>query len=202
MGDNAADLYWIPVAAGTSRAQQLSLRAWEAFEAARARRPRAILYHSALKLRMGAGSVVTIELTPAFVRSPVAPVATGPVGVRWAGRFRLFRYALRCLPVDTFPDEQWAVASPVHLSGDHAVVERILALAPAIPAYTWGRRAPHTNEMWTSDSVVAWLLASAGVELSGVDPPPGGRAPGWSAGLALARDRCVAQGTDMPASRR
>lgn len=186
-GPCQVDLYWIPVGAGTSRFQRASLRAWEAFEAARARRPRTTLFHSALKLRFHDGRTCTIELTPAFVRGSVPPLAAGPVGFRRAGRFRLFRYQLQCLPVESLPDEQWAVASPVHLSDDCELVSRVLALAPAIPAHVWGRRVAGTHEIWTSDSAVSWLLAVAGVDLANVQPPAGGRAPGWQAGLTLAR---------------
>jgi hypothetical protein len=40
--------------------------------------------------------------------------------------------------------------------------------------------------MWNSNSVVAWLLASAGLQADSIGPPSGGRAPGWRAGLAVA----------------
>ncbi len=183
----SADLYWIPVGAGTSRFQQASLRWWEAFEATRARRPRTELLHSALKLRTGQGSAFTLELTPAFVSAPVEPIVTGAVGVRGADRLKLFRYALRCIPAETIPDEQWAVAGPIHLTGDCGVVQRILDLAPSVPRHVWGRRVRGTREMWTSDSVISWLLIQAGLDVSFAGPPPGGRAPGWDAGIALGR---------------
>lgn len=182
-------LYWVPVGAGTSELQRASLRLWEAIEAARARRPRMILLHSALKLVFEGGETSTLELTPEFIRAPVPALAGGPVGSRLAGRLRLFRYQLLCLPVTALPDEEWAIASPVVLSEDARAATRILELAPTIPRHTWGRRAPGTREMWTSDSVVSWLLVRAGIDLSGVAPPAGGRAPGWYAGLDLARER-------------
>ena len=40
--------------------------------------------------------------------------------------------------------------------------------------------------MWNSNSLTAWLLAGSGPGIAAVVPPAGGRAPGWSAGLALA----------------
>lgn len=184
---DGAYLYWIPVGAGTSRFQRASLRLWEAVEAARARRHRAVLLHSALKLVADDAPTMTVELTPAFIGSPVPPVATGPVGFRGADRFRLFRYQLRCLPVERLPDEQWAVGTPTRLSDESAVVHRILDLAPVVPRYVWGRRVPGTTEMWTSDSVISWLLVQAGIDLTGIGPPAGGRAPGWDAGLTIAR---------------
>jgi hypothetical protein len=41
--------------------------------------------------------------------------------------------------------------------------------------------------MWNSNSLIAWLLVSAGVEIGQVSLPAGGRAPGWDAGVAVAR---------------
>lgn len=185
--DPGVYLYWIPVGAGTSRFQRASLRAWEAFEAARARRPRMVLLHSALKLVVEDGATYTLELTPEFIGAPEPALASGPVALRLAGKLRLFRYQLLCLPVTVLPDEEWAIASPVVLSEDGEAARRILDLAPSIPRHTWGRRVRGTREMWTSDSVVSWLLVRAGIDLAGVAPPEGGRAPGWHAGLTIAR---------------
>lgn len=179
------ELFWIPVGAGTSRAQRASLRLWETIEAARARRPRATLFHSALKVATHEKAYV-IELAPAFVASEAPPMVTGAVGLRGADRFTLFRYELRCVPGARIADEQWAAGGPVRLASDCEAAERMLELAPAVPPYVWGRRVTGTREMWTSDSVVSWLLVKAGLELAGVGPPAGGRAPGWEAGLRLA----------------
>ncbi|MCZ7577731.1 MAG: hypothetical protein M5U18_12055 [Dehalococcoidia bacterium] len=186
MSDCGVDLYWLPVGAGTSRFQQASLRLWEAVEAARARRARMRLLHSALKLSTGAGAVYTLELTPAFIGGETEPLATGPVGFRGAGRFCLFRYQLRCLPGERLPDEEWAVGLPTRLSDDCEVVRRVLDLGPSVPRHVWGRRVAGTREMWTSDSVISWLLVRAGIDLANIAPPAGGRAPGWYAGLAIA----------------
>ena len=41
--------------------------------------------------------------------------------------------------------------------------------------------------MWNSNSLVAWLLATSGHDVTSLAPPGGGRAPGWPAGLELAR---------------
>ena len=40
--------------------------------------------------------------------------------------------------------------------------------------------------MWNSNSLVSWLLVTAGVDIESVTPPEGGRAPGWEAGIAAA----------------
>ena len=63
---------------------------------------------------------------------------------------------------------------------------RIVELAPTTPAHTWGRRVPGTGEMWTSDSVISWLLVRAGIDMSQIRIPDGGRAPGWLAGIKAA----------------
>lgn len=41
--------------------------------------------------------------------------------------------------------------------------------------------------MWNSNSVIAWTLARAGHDMEAIEPPTGGRLPGWNAGLVLAR---------------
>jgi hypothetical protein len=41
--------------------------------------------------------------------------------------------------------------------------------------------------MWNSNSMIAWLIATAGLPAELLRPPPGGRAPGWDAGLEVAR---------------
>ena len=41
--------------------------------------------------------------------------------------------------------------------------------------------------MWNSNSLVAWLLATSGHDVTSLAPPGGGRAPGWTAGLELAQ---------------
>lgn len=188
------DLYWLPVGAGTSRFQQTSLRFWEALEAARARRPRLRLVHAALKLAGADGQPFTLELMPAFVRDDVPPLLTGPVGLPGADRLRLFRYQLLCVSADRLPDEEFALAPPARLTSDPERVARVLAFAREVPRYTWGRRVRGTSEMWTSDSVVSWLLCRAGFDVSSIGPPAGSRAPGWQAGIGLAAARQRARG--------
>lgn len=186
-GSCYVDLYWLPVAAGTmSRLRMWSLALWEAIEAARARRPRATLYHAALKVGVHGNTTYTLELTPAFAGDAVTPAMSGPVGFPGADRFRIFRYEMRCLEAEALPDEAWAVAR-LRLAADCASARRVLDLAAAVPPYTWGLRTRGTSEMWTSDSAISWLLAAAGIDASAIALPAGGRAPGWSAGLDIAR---------------
>ena len=64
---------------------------------------------------------------------------------------------------------------------------RVLELAPSVPTAVWGRDELGTGEMWNSNSIVAWLIARSGVAAESISPPAGGRAPGWHAGLVVAR---------------
>ena len=76
--------------------------------------------------------------------------------------------------------------SPVTVADDAVRASQILDLVPSVPTPIWGRDEFGAGEMWSSNSVTSWLLACGGVDLTGIHPPPGGRAPGWSAGIAVA----------------
>jgi hypothetical protein len=41
--------------------------------------------------------------------------------------------------------------------------------------------------MWNSNSVIAWVIARSAMDTESIQPPSGGRAPGWQAGLVVAR---------------
>ena len=114
-------------------------------------------------------------------------VAEGPVGTRWAGRLRIFRYEIRRWRGGQIPDVDEAVESPRRLTGDPALAKRLLDLVPQVPTPVWGRDELSTGEMWNSNSVTAWLIARSGIDLGSIQPPAGGRAPGWQAGLVIAR---------------
>jgi hypothetical protein len=85
------------------------------------------------------------------------------------------------------PDIAEAVASPQHLHTDNGPTQRLLGLLPAFPAVIWGRDELHAGEMWNSNSLIAWLLARSGHYADAIEMPARGRAPGWSAGLIVAR---------------
>jgi hypothetical protein len=183
----AVDLYWIPLGAG-GHSVRFNGRVFEAIAAAREHRPRRELYHAALVVEVD-GDRHTIEVAP----SPDADeasrgvVATGAVGSRRAGRLRLFRYEVRCWRGGSIPDLAEAVGGPRRLSADPRIARRLLALAPSVPTAVWGRDELEAGDMWNSNSVIAWLLAGAGVPAAEVHPPARGRAPGWQAGLEVAR---------------
>lgn len=186
----AVDLFWIPLGAG-AHAAKVSGAVFEGVSAALERRERRRLYHSALEVRGPEGRYV-IEQTPVPDAHGEARgvVAGGAVGMRSAGHLRIFRYEIRRWLDGSIPDVHEAVASPVRLSEDLTIARRVLDATPSVPTPVWGRDELRAGEMWNSNSVVAWVLSRSGVETAGIVPPPGGRAPGWHAGLVVAaRDR-------------
>jgi hypothetical protein len=107
--------------------------------------------------------------------------------MRWLGRSRFFRYEVRGWRGGVIPDADEAVDSPQRLSSDRSRAEKVLALLAELPSATWGRNELGAGEMWNSNSLVAWLLEGSGHDVEALGPPAGGRAPGWRAGLAVAR---------------
>lgn len=184
--ETAVDLYWLPLGAG-NRSVQWNGRVFEAVDAFRHRRPGCDLYHSALVLQVPEGRFV-IEMTPVPDAHGAARgvIGEGPVGTRFAGRFRIFRYELRCWRDGLIPDIGEAVDSPLRLSPDLVHARRIIELAPSLPTPVWGRDELAAGGMWNSNSVIAWLVARSGLDADSIPPPAGGRAPGWGAGLVVA----------------
>jgi hypothetical protein len=128
-------------------------------------------------------------------------VATGAVGSHQAGRFRLFRYEVRCWRGGSIPDLGEAVGGPRRLSSDRQVARRLLDLVTTVPTPVWGRDELNTGEMWNSSSMTAWLTAATGISTDLLQPTPGGRAPGWDAGLEVAH-RSPARERGHPAGSR
>lgn len=130
-----------------------------------------------------------IESAPIRARDDPARIVVGegPVGLRPLGRLRLFRYELRCWPGGVIPDAAEAIDSPRRLTDDPGAARRVLDLAPALPTPVWGRDELGAGDMWNSNSVIAWLIVRAGLDAGPIHPPAGGRAPGWDAGLVVAR---------------
>jgi hypothetical protein len=192
----SVDMYWIPLGAG-QHVVKMSGRLFEAISARVQQRRPSDLYHSALVVDAPEGRFV-IEQTPVPDRHGErrGVVVEGPVGSKSLGRFRLFRYEVRRWRDGVIPDIAEAVSSPVPITDDPVRASRVLDLVPSIPPLVWGRDESQTGDMWNSNSVISWLLASAGLDLRGISPPSNGRAPGWGAGIELAardaaRDRGV-----------
>lgn len=183
----AVDLYWLPLGAG-GHFVRLNGRVFEAAAARAERRPACDLYHSALEVRVAATRFV-IEMAP--VRDAGGGqrgvVAEGPVGTRSAGRFRIFRYEIRRWRDGHIPDVGEAVGSPRRLTDERAFAQRVLDLVPQVPTPVWGRDDLETGDMWNSNSVTAWLIARSGMDIESIQPPTAGRAPGWQAGIVVAR---------------
>jgi hypothetical protein len=191
MGTDAAasiDLYWIPLGAGGNGYVRLNGRLYEAVQARLQKRRPLALYHTALVVRASSGRFVIECAWPSPNGDTAARGVTleGPVFTRRLARFRPFRYEVRRWRDGIIPDLAHAVGGPQAVGRDPGQAERLLDLVPAVPALVWGRDETGAGEMWNSNSVISWLLGSAGVAAAGLQPPPSGRAPGWRAGIAVA----------------
>jgi hypothetical protein len=89
-------------------------------------------------------------------------VAEGPVGARWAGRLRIFRYEVRLWQDGVIPDVAEAVESPQRLTRDPDTAERVCECVRELPTPVWGRDELGAGEMWNSNSVIAWVIARSG----------------------------------------
>ena len=186
MSSVGVDLYWIPLGAG-QRVVRASGKLFEALSALIQRRRRCDLYHSALAVTIPEGRFV-IEMTPIpdLHGERRGVVAEGPVGAKWAGS--AFEHSgTRSADGETAPSP--TSTRPRRPSPSTSI-------SPARnDSSTWCRRCRHpcgdatssdAGEMWNSNSVVSWLLASSGIDVAQIQPPPGGRAPGWTAGVVVA----------------
>jgi hypothetical protein len=131
------DLYWIPLGAG-GHSVRFNGRVFEALAAARGHRARCDLYHAALVVEL-AGHRHTIELTPSPDGDGAARgvVATGPVGARWLGRMRIFRYELRCWRDGVIPDLAHAVET-TRVTTDPDLAGMVLRLSREVPRSSGG----------------------------------------------------------------
>jgi hypothetical protein len=181
-----ADLYWLPLGAG-GRSVRLNGRAYEAVVATSHGRRRRDLYHSALVVRVPDGRFVIEQAPiPAARGQDRGVVGEGPVGARWAGRWRIFRYEIRRWRDGVIPDIGEAVESPCRVTDDPLAAQRLLDLVPSVPLVAWGRDELRAGEMWNSNSLISWLIVSAGLDPATVPFPVHGRAPGWAAGVDVA----------------
>jgi len=183
------DLYWIPLGAGGAGFVRLNGRVYEAIKARLERRRPLDLYHTALEVRVTEGRFIIENAWPSPDADTAARgvVVEGPVGSRRLVRLRPFRYEVRCWLDGIIPDAGEAVASPQVLSDDPRLARRLLYLVASVPAQIWGRDELHAGDMWNSNSVISWLLTRCGLPADDIQPPAGGRAPGWKAGIVSAR---------------
>jgi hypothetical protein len=195
------DLYWLPLGAG-GRSVRLNGKVFEWFAARLEHRNHCDLYHSGLQVYVPAGRFV-IEQAPAWGEgSQRGVVAEGTVGAHPLGRLRLFRYEVRLWREGVIPDIAEAVESPRRLSEEPQVAQRLLELVPEVPTPVWGRDELGAGEMWNSNSTISWLLARCGLDVESIPLPRGGRAPGWNAGITIARrERALAGARTVLASK-
>lgn len=182
----AIDLYWLPLGAG-GHSVRLNGKVFEAVAARLSHRGTCDLYHSALIVHVPESHFV-IEQAPVKKNGiERGVVAEGPVGSRAAGRIRLFRYEVRCWRGGVIPDVDEAVESPQRISDDADIARRVLALVPDVPRVVWGRDELGAGEMWNSNSLTSWVLLRSGIDAERIQMPAHGRAPGWHAGIVVAR---------------
>ena len=179
----AVDLYWIPLGAGAGRAiVQWSGRLCEALAAALARRPRCDLFHSALEIHVE-GVTAAVEMAPVWMkRGDRGVVAEGPVGARFLGRSRLFRYEVRCWRGGSIRTWQLQWAGP---SG-----------SAAIPTQPGGSSTSSRSSQPAHGVVTSWARARCGTRtrsLRGYWLVPGSRR------TTLARHPVVGPQAGMPA---
>ncbi len=182
------DLYWLPLGAG-GHFVRMNGRIYEALTAWRGRRSRCDLYHSALIATVPTGTFVIEQAwpIPAGDKAERGVVAEGPVFTQRAQTLRVLRYEVRRWRDGVIADIDEAVDSPRRLTDDVVAAERLLALVPEVPRPAWGRDELGVGEMWNSNSLISWLIARGGLDVESLHPPAGGRAPGWDAGLIVAR---------------
>jgi hypothetical protein len=185
-GVAAVDLYWLPLGAG-GHSVRMNGRVFEAVAARLQHRRACDLYHSALVVNLPAGRFVIEQAPVPDARGAERGVVVeGPVGARWAGRARIFRYEVRRWRDGVIPDIAEAVESPQRLTDDPSVAQRLWECVADLPTPVWGRDEFGTGEMWNSNSVISWLITRSGLPIEAIRPPSGGRAPGWYAGIIVA----------------
>jgi hypothetical protein len=184
----SVELYWLPLGAG-GHFVRMNGRIYETLAAWRNKRARYDLYHSAMVVSLPIGKFVIEQAwpIPRGDRNQRGVVSEGLVGTRLARFARFLRYEIRRWPDGVISDIDEAIGSPVCLSRDVVVAARILELISEVPTPVWGRDELRAGEMWNSNSLISWLIARSGLDVDAVQPPLGGRAPGWHAGIVVAR---------------
>ena len=188
MTTDAVDLYWLPLGAG-GWFVRLNGRIYERVAAWRDGRTPCDLYHSALVVTVDGARHVVEQAWPIpdGHGERRGAVAEGAVATRHAGVLRVLRYETRRWRDGVIADLDEAVGGAHRLTGDRGIARTILELVPQAPAPVWGRDELGTGEMWNSNSLISWLVTRSGLDVRTLRPPAGGRAPGWGAGVLVAR---------------
>jgi hypothetical protein len=180
------ELLWLPLGV-RGHLVRVGGTIYETLAALLDRREICDIYHSVLNVSVPDGRYV-IEMGPVADTNGTGRgvVTEGPVGSRLVARFRIFRYEVRCWR-DGITAYDFAVDSPRQVTADPDQAERVLQFVRHVPALTWGRDQLRTGEMWSCNSLTSWLLTRSGLDEDRIQPPAGGRAPGWTAGAVIAR---------------
>ena len=183
------DLFWIPLGAGGAGFARVVGKIYEAVKAMLGHRKPLAIYHTALQVRTPDGLYVVEMMLP----SPGGDLTTrgvvleGAVASDWLAWLPPFRYEVRRWRDGILLDTEPTAVGPQRLSYDLDQARRLLDWTNRIPRLVWGRDELDTGEMWNSNSVISWLLAKAGLPVEAIQAPPGVRAPGWDAGIVVAR---------------
>lgn len=182
------DLYWIPLGIRGSGLVRTVGKTYETVIARREGRSPLALYHTALRVRTAVGIFAVEMVLPSRGGDSASRgvVFDGPVANPRLAGMRIFRYEFRRWRDGILFDSEPTVVGPQRLSDDAGRAEHLLECTGSVPRLVWGRDQLGTGEMWNSNSVISWLLVKTGLG-DGVDAPPGGRAPGWDAGIVVAQ---------------
>jgi hypothetical protein len=184
----SVDLLWVPLGAGTALPTvRWCGRLYEAAAARHSRRQPRPIFHAALEIVLDTATYA-VEMAPAWGASSrrEGVVGRGPVGLRWLGRSRFFQYEVRRWQDGVIPDRDEAVGGATTVCTDVERTRRALVAVADFPTATWGRDELGVGDMWNSNSLAAFVLVRAGVDVRDLSPPDEGRAPGWIAGAMAA----------------
>jgi hypothetical protein len=183
------DLFWIPLGVRGSGFVRFVGKVYESLMAHRDDRVPLALYHAALRVHTADGPFAVEMVLPSRGGDPASRgvVLEGAVGSPWLGWARLFRYEVRRWRNGILLDDEPAAVGPLRLSDDPDRARRLLESTHLVPPLVWGRDQLGAGEMWNSNSMISWLLAKAGLPVEAIRAPVGARAPGWDAGIVLAR---------------
>ena len=147
------------------------------------------IYHCAIKVQFpenGRCPSHVIELTESLddqaERDRVGEVAQHGIFGPWSYAIRVFR--------NGSIEDETNIKETTVLSTDCDTARNIVQLARDVPLLDYGEKIGTKTgaaDRWSSNSVVSWILQKAGLDPANIDPPSGGIAPGWDAGITQAK---------------
>jgi hypothetical protein len=138
--------------------------------------------------------------SPTYPRRRLLALVDGPYPARddfrarWIAARAQAAEVLVVAPALPIPGERWIIdldarrararanlTSWTDALGDEAASVQGESAHPGLGA----RRASRGRDV-NSSSVIAWVIARGGIDAGSIEPPSGGHAPGWHAGLIVA----------------